>query len=136
MFSKKIIISEVKWFLKQHEWSSNGIDSPSRSWVQSGILGQRPESSKKGHFLRCFTQICLKIILFLQKRLILSNITRGSVRLPDAEFCWNITLGKRKIKYPKVYHGIVYYNLSGVFIANFQKISNILLVFSLLTLSK
>ena len=99
-----------------------------RNWVQSGILGQRPEYSKKGHFLRRFTQICLKI-LFLQKRLILSNITRGSVRLPDAEFCWIITLGKRKIKYPTVYHGIVYFNLSGVFIANFEKISNILSVF-------
>ena len=84
-----------------------------RNWVQSGILGRRPEYSKKGHFLRRFTQICLKI-LFLQKRLILSNITRGSVRLPDAEFCWIITLGKRKIKYPTVYHGIVYFNLSSI----------------------
>ena len=60
---------------------------------QSVILNFKAASGifKKGHLWHSLTQKCLKITLFLEKRaLFLSNITRGSVQLPDADFFWII----------------------------------------------
>ena len=72
--------------------------------VQFRISGQRSKSSKKGTFTN-FSQKCLaitqtrfKITLILAKKgRFLSNVTNGSVRLPDADFFWIIHFQKFQV---------------------------------------
>ena len=46
---------------------------------------------KKGHFWQCVTQKYIKITPFSEKKgTFLSNITKGSIQLPDADFFWII----------------------------------------------
>ena len=57
--------------------------------VLSIILGQHPQSSKRALFLKCYPEMP-KIRLFFKKDTFLSNLTRGSIQLPDADFFWII----------------------------------------------
>ena len=70
---------------------------------QSVILNFRAASGifKKRHFWCSFTQKYLKITQFWKKDTFLSNITWGSVRLPDADFFWIIPCQSKRVFWEK-----------------------------------
>ena len=61
--------------------------------IVSRILGQHPESSKKGTFWKVLPIYTFNKAIFGKKSTFLSNITRGSVQLPDTDFFSELFLG-------------------------------------------
>ena len=66
-----------------HHTANSECNLESQLRAASGIF-------EKGHFGCSFTLKYLKITLFLEKGIFLSNITVDSICLPDADFFWII----------------------------------------------